>query len=120
MALFELDQEFGTEPEEEWKPPTFKDCAAADIDLAFFQEHEHAEWHTVDGKKALIILESEQLKERAAHWEAGAKQNFDTGLYTSRTVRLYPGGGLRAEAQGRQAPGAGQGDEDADLQHSDL
>ena len=42
----------------------------------------------VDGKKALIILESEQLKERAAHWEAGAKQNFDTGLYTSQTV-LY-------------------------------
>ena len=85
MALFELDQEFGTGPEEEWKPPTFKDCAAADIDLAFFQENEHAEWHTVDGKKALIILESEQLKERAAHWEAGAKQNFDTGLYTSQT-----------------------------------
>ena len=62
MALFELDQEFGTGPEEEWKPPTFKDCAAADIDLAFFQENEHAEWHTVDGKKALIILESGQLK----------------------------------------------------------
>ena len=54
----------------------------------FFQENEHAEWHTVDGKKALIILETEQLKERSAHWEAGAKQNFDTGLYTSRMV-LY-------------------------------
>ena len=60
MALFELDQEFGTGPEEEWKPPTFKDCAAADIDLAFFQENEHAEWHTVDGKKALIILYTSQ------------------------------------------------------------
>ena len=43
MALFELDQEFGTGPEEEWKPPTFKDYAAADIDLTFFQENEHAE-----------------------------------------------------------------------------
>ena len=88
MALFELDQVFGQEPEKEWKAPTFKDCAAADIDQTFFEEDEHADWHTVDGKKALVILEDQGLKERAAHWEAGAKQNFDTGLYTAYTV-LY-------------------------------
>lgn len=88
MALFELEQDYGTAPEGEWKAPTFKDCAAADIDLAFFEENEHADWHTVDGKKALVILEDQGLKERSAHWEAGAKQNFDTGLYLAYTV-LY-------------------------------
>lgn len=88
MALFELNQEYGTVLDEEWKAPTFKECAAADIDLTFFEQDEHAEWHTVDGKKALVIVEDQRLKERSAHWEAGAKQNFDTGLYTAHTV-LY-------------------------------
>lgn len=88
MALFELKQEYGTEPGKHWEKPTFKDCARADIDFAFFEQDEHAEWHTVDGEKALVILEDQGLKERNAHWEAGAKQNFDTGLYTAYTV-LY-------------------------------
>ena len=88
MALFELNQEYGTATDKEWKAPTFKECAAADIDLTFFAQDEHAEWHTVDGKKALVIVEDQRLKERSAHWEAGAKQNFDTGLYTAHTV-LY-------------------------------
>ena len=48
MALFELNQEYGTVPDKEWKAPTFKECAAADIDLTFFEQDEHAEWHTVD------------------------------------------------------------------------
>ncbi len=86
MALFELEQDYGPKPGEEWKAPTFKECAAADIDQAFFAQDEHAEWHTVDGKKALVILEDQGLKERSAHWEAGAKQNFDTGLYLAYTV----------------------------------
>lgn len=85
MALFELKQEYGTQASP-WTPPTFKDCVAADIDLTFFEQDEHAEWRTVDGKKALVILEDVALKERQAHWEAGAKQNFDTGLYTARTT----------------------------------
>lgn len=88
MALFELNQEYGPKPGEEWKTPTFKDCATADLELTFFEEDEHAEWHTVDGNKVLVILEDHGLKERSAHWEAGAKQNFDTGLYTAYTV-LY-------------------------------
>ena len=82
MALFELKQEYGPEGKP-FTPPTFKDCVAADIDLTFFEQDEHAEWRTVDGKKVLVILEDVALKERQAHWEAGAKQNFDTGLYTS-------------------------------------
>ena len=87
MALFELKQECsgaeGAAP-----PLTFKDCAAADIDAAFFEQDEHADWHTVDGKDALVIVDDQRLKEHNAHWEAGAKQNFDTGLYTAYTV-LY-------------------------------
>lgn len=85
MALFALKQEYGPEGKP-ITPPTFKDCVAADIDLTFFEQDEHAEWRTVDGKKVLVILEDVALKERQAHWEAGAKQNFDTGLYTSTST----------------------------------
>ena len=82
MALFEITQDYENE-EEEWKRPTFKDCAKADISLAFFNLDEHAETHTIDGKEAPVIIEESTLREHSAHWEAGAKQNFDTGLYTS-------------------------------------
>ena len=57
MPLFDLEQDFGGTPPVEWERPTFKDCAEADIGLAFFNESEHAEKHTVDGEEALIILE---------------------------------------------------------------
>lgn len=87
MALFELDQHYENQSPE-WRTPTFKDCVAADIGLAFFNGNEHAQWHTVDGKEALVILEETTLKPHSAHWEAGAKQNFDTGLYTAHTL-LY-------------------------------
>ena len=68
MALFELKQDTGSEAAAPWAPPTFKDCVAADICAAF--------------------LEDDDLREHSAHWEAGAKQNFDTGLYTAHTI-LY-------------------------------
>lgn len=88
MALFELKQDTGSGAAAPWAPPTFKDCVAADIDAAFFEENEHADRHTVDGKDVLIVLEDDDLREHSAHWEAGAKQNFDTGLYTAHTI-LY-------------------------------
>ena len=87
MALFKLNRK-DKNAAEAWKPPTFKDCAAADISLAFFNNSEHAELRTVDGKECLIVLEESTLKEHSSHWEAGAKQNFDTGLYSAYTV-LY-------------------------------
>lgn len=87
MALFEIEQEVGV-PDNKPEKSTFKDFAAADICCAFFNADEHAEYHTVDGKKALVIVEDQELREHSAHWEAGAKQNFDTGLYTAYTV-LY-------------------------------
>ena len=88
MALFELKQDTGSGTAAPWAPPTFKDCVAADICAAFFEENEHADRHTVDGKDVLIVLEDDDLREHSAHWEAGAKQNFDTGLYTAHTI-LY-------------------------------
>lgn len=94
MALFELDQKYENAAAE-WKPPTFQDCAAADIDLAFFNGSEHAELRTVDGKECLTVLEESTLKEHSSHWEAGAKQNFDTGLYAAYTI-LY----IKAEDYG--------------------
>lgn len=106
MALFELEQDFGSAPETEWKAPTFKDCAAADIDLTFFEQDEHADLHTVDGKEALVIVDDQRLKEHNSHWEAGAKQNFDTGLYRVHRA-VHPGKGLRAEAEDREASGHG-------------
>lgn len=79
MALFEPDMSG-------WERPTFKDCVKADIDLAFFNMDEHAEMHIVDGKSVPIVLEEDLLKRHSAHWEAGAKQNFDTGLYNAQTI----------------------------------
>ena len=55
MALFELKQDTGSGAAAPWAPPTFKDCVAADIDAAFFEENEHADRHTVDGKDVLIV-----------------------------------------------------------------
>lgn len=80
MALFELSGDL--------TPPTFRECVAADIDRTFFNQSEHAQWRTVDGKKVLVVLEDVSLTERKAHWEAGVKQNFDTGLYMAGTI-LY-------------------------------
>lgn len=88
MALFEVEQHYGESGEEEWTKPTFKDCAAADIDLAFFNGDEHADYHNVDGSDFLVIVEEEDVRKHSAHWEAGAKQNFDTGLYDAHTI-LY-------------------------------
>lgn len=56
MALFELKQDTGSEAAAPWAPPTFKACVAADIDAAFFEENEHADRHTVDGKDVDLIL----------------------------------------------------------------
>lgn len=80
MALFELNKD----P----TPPSFKECVAADIGRTFFNQSEHAQRRTVDGKEALVVLEDASLTERKAHWEAGVKQNFDTGLYLAVTI-LY-------------------------------
>lgn len=87
MALFELDQKY-KEEETKWTAPTFKDCIASDIETVFFNTDELTDIHTVDGKTVPCVIEVSRLQEHSAHWEAGAKQNFDTGLYTAHTI-LY-------------------------------
>ena len=87
MALFELEQHYENE-QPEYHAPTFKECAAEDIDLIFFDASEHAETRNVDGNDVVVIFEDSDLRERSAHWEAGTKQNFDTGLYLAHCV-LY-------------------------------
>ena len=56
MALFELKQDYGNEAEGLPPPPTFKDCAAADIDTVFFNGNEHADRHIIDGKDVLVVI----------------------------------------------------------------
>ena len=87
-VLFDLVQDY--ENAEQQKKRTFKDFATADISAVFFNGDEHAETHNVDGKDVLVILEKDDVRDHSAHWEAGAKQNFDTGLY-NRHMILYIG-----------------------------
>lgn len=84
-VLFDVAQAYGDSPAESARL-TFKDHAAADIDRVFFNETEHASWHLVDGKRALVVFEESGVRDHSAHWEAGAKQNFDTGLYNVHAV----------------------------------
>lgn len=86
MALFELIQHTGNGTTEESGTYTFKDAALEDVNDVFFDTTEHAEVHIVDGKEVPVIFEEDRLREHSAHWEAGAKQNFDTGLYTANVV----------------------------------
>ena len=84
--LFDLVQDYGNKDQE--KRRTFKDFANTDISAAFFKVDEHAEEHNVDGKDVLVILDKDDVRDHSAHWEAGAKQKFDTGLY-NRHIILY-------------------------------
>ena len=86
MALFDLVQDY--EDADQEKRRTFKDFAFSDIGAVFFNGDEHAGEHNVDGKDVLVILEKDDVRDHSAHWEAGAKQNFDTGLY-NRHIILY-------------------------------
>ena len=88
MALFELTQSIESSSPDEWQRPTFKDCAAVEISAAFFNQDEHAEWHKVDGKNALIIIEEDDMRRYNAHWEWGSKGKMDDGLYLAHYM-LY-------------------------------
>ncbi len=112
MALFELKQEYsgaeGAAP-----PLTFKDCAAADIDAAFFEQDEHADWHTVDGKDALVIVDDQRLKEHSAALGGGSQAELRHGTVYGLHGAVYPRERLRAKAESRQASCSGQGDKPA-------
>lgn len=75
-------------PDEAPLRPKFKDCAAHDIEAVFFCLDEFAEVHNIDGADMPVVMEADTVADRASHWEAGAKQNFDTGLYNAH-LTLY-------------------------------
>lgn len=88
MVGMDLEQDYGPGTGEEEKRLTFKDAVKADIDDVFFNTDEFADEHTVNGKKLLVVLDENTLLDRSAHWEGGAKQSFDQGLYKA-DARLY-------------------------------
>lgn len=80
--MLDVDQNYG-EPEPPKPPlPTFKDCVAQDVQTVFFNLNEFAEERYIDDKGLIpCITQHPGVNERAAHWEGGAKQSFDQGMY---------------------------------------
>lgn len=78
--MLDVDQVYGDAVSEE-TPMTFKDFVAQDVETVFFNVDEFAETRNVDGKDMLCITQHPGVNERAAHWEGGAKQSFDQGMY---------------------------------------
>lgn len=89
----------------------FLEMAMADIDDVFFQEF--VEQHTIDGETFDVVPYETGLKERKSHWEAGAKQNFDQGLYIGASKKVRQ----TVQASLRSAAAEEDGDED---EHSHI
>ena len=78
--MLDVDDKYGT-PDTPLQLPTFKDFVAQDVQTVFFNLDEFAEKRYIDGKEMVCITQHPGVTERAAHWEGGAKQSFDQGLY---------------------------------------
>ena len=91
--MLDVDQNYG-EPETPKPLPTFKDCVAQDVQTVFFNLNEFAEERYIDDKGLMpCITQHPGVTERAAHWEGGAKQSFDQGMYKAalcEAERLWP------------------------------
>lgn len=85
--LFDFD--VGGEPE--WSPPTFKQCAAADIWNAFLNPDEHGEARTIlyDGVtyEDITVIESGPTEGKRSS-VVQMQHDFGQGLY-KRTIILY-------------------------------
>lgn len=75
-------------PEEQTGQLTLKEQMDLDIEDVFLNAFEFAELHRIKDKEMLCILEGESAETKSAHWEGGAKQSFDDGLYKKVTT-LY-------------------------------
>lgn len=64
---------------------SFKDFVAEDVENVFFNENEHADLHIIDDKEMPSVVDEDTVIDRNAHWEGGAKQSFDSGVYKART-----------------------------------
>lgn len=84
-----FDYDVGGEPE--WAPPTFRQCAAADIHGAFLNPEEHGEVRTIryDGVEYpdITVIESGP-KEGKRSSVVQMQHDFSQGLY-KRTIVLY-------------------------------
>lgn len=78
--MLDVDQNYGT-PETPKPFPTFKECVAQDVQNVIFNSNEFAEERYIDDKLMLCITQHPGVLERPAHWEGGAKQSFDQGMY---------------------------------------
>ena len=84
--MLDVDQNYG-EPETPKPLPTFKDCVAQDVQTVFFNLNEFAEERYIDDKGLMpCITQHPGVTERAAHWEGGAKQSFDQGMYKADQI----------------------------------
>ena len=83
--------DYGVGEDKEWSPPTFKDCAAAEISAAFLNTNEHAEVRTViyHGVTYKDIPVSEVgPKEGKRSSVVQMQHDFGQGLY-KRSITLY-------------------------------
>ena len=90
--MLDVDQNYGT-PETPKPFPTFKECVAQDVQNVIFNSNEFAEERYIDDKLMLCITQHPGVLERPAHWEGGAKQSFDQGMYKADLL-LFEGGSL--------------------------
>ena len=91
--MLDVDQNYG-EPDTPKPLPTFKDYVAQDVETVFFNLNEFAEERYIDDKQMLCITQHPGVNERAAHWEGGAKQSFDQGMYwTEKSKKWLTNGG---------------------------
>lgn len=83
--------DFGVGGEQEWSPPTFKQCAAIEVEKAFLNPDEFADVRTViyDGVtyKDIIVIEVGP-KEGKRSSVVQMQHDFGQGLY-KRSVVLY-------------------------------
>ena len=85
--MISVEQVYGT-PEKPEKFQVFKDFLPGDVNHVFFNLDEFAEMRFVDDKEMPIITQKPGVNPYDSHWQAGAKQSFDEGLYRADLI-LY-------------------------------
>lgn len=65
-----------------------KNAFAQDVQNVIFNSNEFAEERYIDDKLMLCITQHPGVLERPAHWEGGAKQSFDQGMYKADLLLL--------------------------------
>lgn len=83
--------DFGVGGERSWSPPTFKQCAAADIHSVYLNPNEHGETRTIryDGVTYtdVVVIESGPVEGKRSS-VVQMQHDFGQGLY-KRTIVLY-------------------------------